>query len=105
MQISWKIVCLIYDYIYQKIKLIGFMPKNSKTYTNNIDKMQTRSMTKRVQFSVDIDFDGASKAWKANKVSKCNGTYGYKCERLTKKGEPCSQIACPFSDFCKKHSK
>ena len=67
--------------------------------------MQTRSMTKKVQFSVEIDFDGAEKAWKANKVSKGNGTYGYKCERLTKKGEPCSQIACPFSDFCKRHSK
>jgi len=67
--------------------------------------MQTRSMTKKVQFLVDIDFDAAEKAWKANKVSKGNGTYGYKCEKLTKTGEPCCQIARPFSDFCKRHQK
>jgi len=47
----------------------------------------------------------ASKAWKENKVSKGNGTYGYRCEKTTKKGEPCSQIACAFSDFCKRHQK
>ena len=65
--------------------------------------MQTRSMTKRVQFTVDIDFDGASTAWKANKVPKGNGTYGYKCEKLQRNGEPCSHIAAPWSDFCKRH--
>ena len=59
-----------------------------KDILKNPDKMQTRSMTKKVQFSVDIDFDG-----------------GYRCEKTTKKGEPCSLIACPFSDFCKRHQK
>ena len=62
-------------------------------------------MTKRVQFLVDIDFDESSRVWKANKVSKGNGTYGYKCERMNKNGEPCRQMACPFSDFCKRHQK
>lgn len=76
-----------------------------KDILKNPDKMQTRSMTKKVQFSVDIDFDGAAEAWKANKVSKGNGTYGYRCEKTTKKGEPCSLIACPFSNFCKRHKK
>jgi hypothetical protein len=65
--------------------------------------MQTRSMTKRVQFAVDIDFDGASNAWKANKVPKGNGTYGYKCEKIQRNGEPCSHIAAPWSDCCKRH--
>ena len=65
--------------------------------------MQTRSMTKRVEFEVSIDFDEASKAWKSNKVSKGNGTYGYKCEKMKQNGEQCCLLACPFSDFCKRH--
>ena len=67
--------------------------------------MQTRSMTQHVQFTVDIDFDGASSAWKANKVSKGNGTYGYKCEKLQRNGQPCSHIVGPWSDFCKRHQQ
>ena len=42
--------------------------------------MQTRSQTNktRVEFSVDIDFDQASRAWLANKRRLGNGTYEYK---------------------------
>ena len=42
--------------------------------------MQTRSQTKkpRVEFSVDINFDQASRAWLANKRRLGNGTYEYK---------------------------
>jgi len=65
--------------------------------------MQTRSMTKRVQFIVDIDFDEASEAWKLNKVNKGNGTYGYKCGKILRNGNSCSHICSPWSDFCKRH--
>lgn len=42
--------------------------------------MQTRSQTNktRVEFSMDIDFDQASRAWLANKRRLGNGTYEYK---------------------------
>jgi|Laugresbdmm110sn_2_1035109.scaffolds.fasta_scaffold00715_4 hypothetical protein len=42
--------------------------------------MQTRSQTNksRVEFSVEIDFDKASRAWLANKRRLGNGTYEYK---------------------------
>jgi hypothetical protein len=42
--------------------------------------MQTRSQTKYealTKYEVNIDFDGASKAWKANKKSIGNGQYKY----------------------------
>jgi len=67
--------------------------------------MQTRSMTKHVAFEIDIDFDEASKAWKENKISKGNGTYGYKCEMTLLSGKSCSLVACPFSQFCARHKK
>ena len=38
----------------------------------------TRSKTLRTQYTVDIDFDSASKAWLANKIRLGCGTYKYK---------------------------
>lgn len=69
--------------------------------------MQTRSQTRnqsQQQYSVDIDFDGASEAWKANKVAKGNGTYAYRCEAIKKDGCGCSQMVSGGS-FCKRHTK
>ena len=43
--------------------------------------MKTRSQTNKeqpIELEVNIDFDEASKAWKANKKSNGNGTYTYK---------------------------
>jgi hypothetical protein len=36
-------------------------------------------------YLVEIDFDAASAAWKANKISIGNGEYKYKPEKKTKK--------------------
>lgn len=57
--------------------------------------MQTRSQTKRVifQLEVNIDFDGASEAWRANKISKGNGTYKYVC-KTNKKTCKTNKKAC-----------
>jgi hypothetical protein len=51
--------------------------------------MQTRSQTKKmclIELPVNIDFDGASRAWLANKRRLGNGTYEYKKEEIKTKG-------------------
>lgn len=69
--------------------------------------MKTRSQSKmfeqREQYIVDIDFDGASEAWKANKISKGNGTYVYRCISILKKGLPCCQAVSGRTEYCKRH--
>ena len=51
--------------------------------------METRSQAKSKIYEVDIDFDGASKAWLANKISIGIGSYKYKCSAITKKDTNC----------------
>jgi len=46
--------------------------------------MQTRSQSANGKYEVNIDFDGASNAWKANKKSIGNGQYKYICPLLEK---------------------
>lgn len=68
--------------------------------------MQTRSQTKRESrqiYEVNIDFDEASEAWKANKKSIGNGSYKYICLQKTKQGKSCKREACPQCDYCKIH--
>lgn len=69
--------------------------------------MLTRSQTKlntKPIYSVKINFDEASEAWKANKKYIGNGTYKYICLQKTKAGNPCKKDAQPNSDFCKTHA-
>lgn len=73
--------------------------------------MKTRSQTKyenSALFEVNIDFDSASKAWKANKKSIGNGMYKYVCEKKEKNKNIClpdSEIYCKTrSQFAKKKS-
>ena len=47
---------------------------NKRIYKHN---MLTRSQTKRVELPVEIDFDGASRAWLSNKNRLSNGVYEY----------------------------
>jgi hypothetical protein len=65
--------------------------------------MKTRSQTRQQSYIVEIDFDGASEAWKANKVSTGNGTYTYRCSAVLRNGEKCSQKSCGNNDYCKRH--
>jgi hypothetical protein len=74
--------------------------------------MQTRSQTRRDQtknkqmtslYEVNIDFDGASEAWKANKKSIGNGSYKYICSILKANGEKCGIKSMPNEDCCKRH--
>lgn len=46
--------------------------------------MQTRSQTKQVEFSVDIDFDESSRAWRANKRHIGDGHFEYTDTYITR---------------------
>ena len=72
------------------------------------NKMQTRSQTKLTSistFDVEIDFDGASEAWKANKKSIGNGSYKYVCSKKNKNSNFCSLKCLSGEIYCKTHLK
>jgi hypothetical protein len=59
----------------------------------------------RAQLTPVIDFDEASRLWKANKISLGNGTYKYKnnCQHITKNGAPCKKKCKEGDDVCHIH--
>ena len=68
--------------------------------------MRTRSITRlleqlKEQYEVNIDFDEASAAWKANKKSTGGGCYKYICQH---KNKNCKRIPIPGCEFCSKHN-
>jgi hypothetical protein len=73
--------------------------------------MQTRSQTRNLEnlsrqkgkYDVNIDFDWASAAWKANKKSIGNGSYRYVCEASTKSGKRCARKPSQGCQFCSSH--
>ena len=72
--------------------------------------MKTRSQTMKEMnqnppYTVEIDFDEASAAWKLNKKSQGNGTYTYKCMATTKQGNSCNRKPLNECNFCKLHRK
>jgi len=70
--------------------------------------MKTRSQTKaepRQLYEVNIDFDEASEAWRANKKSIGNGSYKYLCVKRSKNNNCCSNKCLYGEDYCKTHLK
>ena len=65
--------------------------------------MKTRSQTNSVIYEVNIDFDDASEAWRANKKSIGNGNYVYVCCAITKTGNVCNKKRLNGYDYCKIH--
>ena len=68
--------------------------------------MKTRSQTKYEKsaiYEVNIDFDGASESWKANKKSIGNGMYKYVCCKKAKNGNNCISKCLPGENYCKRH--
>lgn len=61
----------------RKIELLLLPVKGDNNTPTATYMMRTRSQTK--QLSPDIDFDGASRAWNANKKKLANGCYEYIC--------------------------
>jgi hypothetical protein len=70
--------------------------------------MKTRSQTRyelEAMYEVNIDFDAASEAWKKNKVSIGNGSYGYLCAKCETTGIHCKKPCIQGKDYCSKHYK
>jgi len=78
--------------------------------------MQTRSQSKRNSdivirdhivldiFEVNIDFNDASLAWRANKRSMGGGCYTYKCPHVGNKNRKCRNVPIPSQEYCNKHN-
>jgi hypothetical protein len=72
--------------------------------------MLTRSQTRYINnalyalYKVEIDFDEASFAWKANKKCVRNGTYKYICTQKFKNGNQCKRESLDGIDCCKMHN-
>jgi hypothetical protein len=54
-----------------------------------------------LEYAVNIDFDEASAAWKANKKSIGGGCYKYICEHRNKN---CRRNPIPGLNFCSQHN-
>ena len=75
--------------------------------------MKTRSQTKPIEltapsfvkYEVDIDFDGALKAWQANKKSIGDSSYKYVCQQVTRMQTNCISKCLPGEHYCSKHLK
>ena len=75
--------------------------------------MKTRSQTKPIEltapsfvkYEVDIDFDGASKAWQANKKSIGQSSYKYVCQKVGIRGTNCISKCLPGEHYCRTHLK
>ena len=70
--------------------------------------MQTRSQIKYQNsslYEVNIDFDGASEIWKANKRSIGNGSYKYVCSRKGINNNCCIAKCLPGENYCRTHLK
>ena len=73
--------------------------------------VQTRSQLKKERvevqplYEVDIDFDEASDAWKANKISIGNGSYRYMCANKSEKNRKCLKKCLHGEIYCKTHYK
>jgi len=72
--------------------------------------MKTRSQTKREQeviprYTVEIDFDGASEAWRANKKQLPNCCYQYICGQITNSGKKCCRKPVGDTERCTIHKK
>jgi hypothetical protein len=68
--------------------------------------MNTRSKTKqlrKMEYTVDIDFDEASSAWRANKKPVKNGCFKYLCCQTTLSGNLCKRERLINDLYCKQH--
>jgi hypothetical protein len=66
----------------------------------------TSKMIKKMEelCDVNIDFDGASEAWKNNKKSIGNGSYKYIC-LVEKNGKKCGKSCYKELVYCWQHRK
>lgn len=55
------------------------------------------------KYSVDIDFDEASRLWRSNKRLTGEGHFSYLCRATTKSGKSCNKCAVGGTDYCGMH--
>jgi hypothetical protein len=70
--------------------------------------MQTRSETNyenNALYTVEIDFDDASKEWKSNKLDMGNGVYKYICAKKGINGNLCIKKCLAGEEYCRVHLK
>lgn len=76
--------------------------------------MKTRSQTKKEseqannnvgKYTVEIDFDGAREAWRANKKELPNCCYEYICGYITMSGKKCCRKPTKENIRCVIHKK
>ena len=68
-----------------------------------ITRSISRYLEKQREYEVNIDFDEASAAWKANKTPTGNGCYKYICEHKNKIGRKCRKNPISGCNFCSQH--
>lgn len=56
-------------------------------------------------YEVNIDFDAASEAWRANKKTFGNGSYKYVCAKIDKNNNCCISKCLHGEDYCRTHLK
>jgi hypothetical protein len=106
-----KKVEFVLDTITEPIKMQTRTQKNKKVeiILDSISepiKMQTRSQHEQIPlYSVDIDFDGASEAWRANKKLLPNCCYQYICGQMTISGNKCCRKPYRDNERCSLHYK
>ena len=66
--------------------------------------MQTRSMSKIVEYKVNIDFDEASRYWHSNKKKLPNCCYQYVCGFQKQNGNFCKKTRVKNKEHCNQHS-
>ena len=68
--------------------------------------MNTRSKTNQLrkpEYTVEINFDEASVAWRANKKPVKNGCFKYLCCQKTLSGNQCKRESQINGNYCKQH--
>ena len=85
------------------------MNTRSKTALNNtplnVNSIMNSLVTMVPLYEINIDFDEASEAWRANKRSIGNGHYRYLCSKKNKNNNCCLIKCLPGENYCKTHLK
>jgi len=80
---------------------------NTRSQTNKMNIVIKKEKEKEKEFTlykVEINFDEASEAWRANKKCIGNGHYKYICTQKTKTGNQCKRESLKSCNHCKMHS-
>jgi hypothetical protein len=81
---------------------------NTRSTTRKTEEMNptetSNIILNKPEYDVNIDFEEASAAWKANKKSIGGGCYKYICEHRNKNNKKCKRNPIPGCSFCSQHN-